>query len=179
MGLKWHHCLLNVPGGKSSSVECLGVWRAGVCWGVLTPCWMRGTDSSSGHIHANSDAPRDAACLFQSPPTALGLVSRLPCRCSPLVTAPGVLVKAGQPLRHGDALGCDCWQKERCSSCRRSGVSLPGSTMLVTSPDSALKDQWLEGDWALTALPSGQSGSAWMPLSWRHVPTAKCSSIAC
>lgn len=32
MGLKWHHCLLNVPGGKRSSVECLGVWRAG---GVL------------------------------------------------------------------------------------------------------------------------------------------------
>lgn len=49
-------------------------------------------------------------------------------------------------------------------------MSLPGSTVLVTSVDSGLEDRWLYGDWPLAALPSGW----WCSASGQALPGCPC-----
>lgn len=49
-------------------------------------------------------------------------------------------------------------------------MSLPGSTVLVTSADSGLEDRWLYGDWPLAALPSGW----WCSASGQALPGCPC-----
>lgn len=179
LGLEWHHCLVNIPSGRTCfSLECLGAWGAVAVLGSFTPWWAMWTASLSGHwmclqrwlwLHVL------ATCLFQPPPTPSAsssgcLVGAVPqqqrCRCWALC------LKAGPPQRHWDALGCDLLVESKSLQLQE--------IMCVPSWEHSVSDKqglwvWRTSGYMVTCLPlscsvgdaAPQSGSARVPLSWR------------
>ena len=108
VGLKWHHCLVNIPSGKTAPLW--SVWGCGELWvGGEVHSLMGEMDSQSvGSLDVSTVMALTSGTHSMSLPAtshSLGLV-RLPCGCCPMAATAQMLGSLFESRAAPKVLGC-------------------------------------------------------------------------